>query len=361
MALSRLGARVCGATLLVLAFFLGTAHAASAAPITIDPGAYAGHYYVAPFTGTLLSGVSTVDLADGTYALDDATTTAGSSFAFTVSGGKVVSAAPASATPSADGSTLVLRNTTVTIAPGGYTGRYFLTSFGTGTELSGAQSIVLVPGLQYGLDDGTEATAPIGGVPVASDFLFDVAADGSVTVVPGSPSVPATASGSTLMLNSVQLLVSASTAAVQYRLCSQPGSAVQTGDLALTVIPGLLNCAYDGTTEAVFVASPAAVTPPTLTLDSLTLTLVLPATTPSGLVALTRALVTGSAAYASLAPGPRTAVDALLALLDRRIAPAASLTAGRRAVFDAVVRVFGRFGVLTPDRVALLTGMAAAL
>ena len=186
-----------------LGAFLGTARAASAAPITIDPGAYTGRYYIAPFGGTFSTGVTTPDLADGSYQLDTGASIGGSAFVFTVEGGKVTSVSNSSADITSGGSTLTLRNTPVTIDVGAYTGRYFLSSIGSGRELIGTQTVVLVPDLVYGLDGGANVVATIAGVQRSSDFRFSVGPTGAVQIVPGAPSVPATAAGSTITLNSV--------------------------------------------------------------------------------------------------------------------------------------------------------------
>lgn len=351
-------------SVVALACFLGTASAASAAPITIDPGNYQGRYYLPGVTGCCSYAKTTFDLADGTYSLDTGATIAGSygssSFAFTVSGGTLTPVANGSA--SSSGNTLSLRNTTVTINPGSYTGRYFLTAFGPGREFVGAQTVVLVPDLVYVLDDGAEIVATIGGTPTPSNFIFAVSAAGAVSVVPGPFSPPASAVGSEIDLNSVPLHVYASPATVSYRLCSQPAGTVVSGNITSTVIPGLANCVSDGVNAGYFVASPTGVLPASLTVGTLTAVFATPASsTPTTLISATASLVQTSAAYLSLPTAQQTQINQALALLTQSLGQLASLSPAQIAAYDAAIGQLVQAGFLTQSQGAALNAFAATV
>jgi hypothetical protein len=337
--------------------------AASPASITVDPGAYQGRYYIPGVTACCSSGRTTVALADGTYALDTGASVAGSygssSFAFTVAAGGVSVAGPSA---TAAGSVLRLSNTSMTIKPGSYTGRYFLSSFGSGREFTGAQTVVLVPGLAYSLDAGAHVHATIAGVTTPSDFLFAVGGTGSVSIVPGSPSVPASAAGAEIDLNSVPLHVYASPATTSYRLCSQPSGGVYTGNVTATAIPGLADCVSDGVNAGYFVAGPNGVQPASLTVGTLTVLFTTPAsTTPATLASTTASLVQASPAFAALPAAVQAQVSLALGVLTQSLGQLTSLSPAQKAAYNAVVDVLVLAAFLSPDQGAALKAFAAAL
>jgi hypothetical protein len=115
------------------------------------------------------------------------------SVSFNVDGsGNVTSLNPVAAT--ASGNVLTFNNATVTFNTGSYGGRYFLSSYFP-QAFTGTQSIVLVPGLTYTLDNGTELPG--------SSFAFNVNSDGTVTS--SSPSATATAATLTFQTAAVSI------------------------------------------------------------------------------------------------------------------------------------------------------------
>ena len=137
--------------------------------INIDPAAYTGKYSAAG--QGFVTGPSTLNLAPGTYSLDNGTSVGASAFQFDVdANGDVTSLNTAAATGS--GNTLVFNNTTIVIDPGSYTGKYLVDSFFPPT-VTGLQTFVVIPGLRYAVDNAT--------LTGFSAFQFDVAANGDVT------------------------------------------------------------------------------------------------------------------------------------------------------------------------------------
>jgi hypothetical protein len=257
---------------------------------------------------------------------------------------------------------LRLRNTSVTIKAGSYTGRYFLTSFGTGRELTGTQTLVLVPGLVYGLDGGAMVVATIAGAATPSDFLFAVGGTGSVSIVPGAPSAPATAIGSEIDLNSVPVNLYVSPATAQYLVCSQPSGSLYRGNLTVTAIPGLADCVGDGSNGGYFVAGPAGVKPASVTVGTLTVVFTTPAsTTPATLGSTTSSLVQASPAFAALPPATQAQVSQALSLLTQSLGQLTSLSPTQIAAYNAVVDALVLASFLTPDQGAALKALAAAL
>jgi hypothetical protein len=83
-------------------------------------------------------------------------------------------------------------NVSITIDPGHYTGRYFLSSHGY-TSFTGLRTVVLIPALFYVFGVGSYAETST----AASFFYFTLGADGQVTstikVGTGNPGKPSEA------------------------------------------------------------------------------------------------------------------------------------------------------------------------
>lgn len=211
------------------AFVFALAAPAVASPITIGPGAYTGRYFVD--NEEFINTSATLDLADGTYAIDTGASSGGSAFTFTVASGAI---AAVSNTESATflGNTLTLQTTPVTINPGAYVGRYFMSShnfdvIGYG-GFTGPQTVNLVAGLQYWIDDGSEVAG--------SSFLFTVTG-GAVTNI--SPAAAA-ASGSAIYFNTVTVAINPASYTGLYYLTSNLQYQYFTGPQTLQLIANLV-------------------------------------------------------------------------------------------------------------------------
>jgi hypothetical protein len=235
--------------------------ASTASAITIDPGSYGGRYIISGpgFPTTSFVGHQILPLADGSYAIDDGANVccslgASSSFEITIVGGAIVAvtnqvtSAP-SAAASASGDTLTFHPVTIDFDPGPYTGRWFLSAYDR-VELKGAQSVQLLPDLEYGLDDGAFIT--ISGV--ASDFLFALDAAGNATV--GTPAA-AVASGASIGLNTSTLSVDPGTYTGNYASCGDPLHPL-SGVQPVTFIDGLIVYLIIGNDGQYFVPPAAA-------------------------------------------------------------------------------------------------------
>src|SRR5579871_38684 len=140
----------------------------------------------------------------------------------------------------------------VTIDPGGYNGRYYVS--GVGGPFYGENTFALAAGT-YQLDTGAE----IGG----SALTFDVDAAGNV--IDFAPVAAATASGSTLALNTVTIAIATGNYAGRYFLSTFGTSVELRGDQSVTVVPALTYTIDDGaevdsgTSSSAFVFSVDAV------------------------------------------------------------------------------------------------------
>ncbi len=210
----------------------------------IDPQAYAGNYILYNTdTNTNLgtfSGVQSLNLTAGNYKFDNYNQVGASSFDFSVNQFGQVSNISNPNAAQAVGNTLRLNNATLNIEPGGYTGRYkFLAtnSFHTGT-----QSFVVVPGLRYGIDNGTGR----GGATAQSYFYFDVGTGGAISNI----DVPAAAvgDGNTLRFNNTTLIIEPNGYTGNYNLSSHYTVAPYvSGRRSFVMIPGLLYAFDAGT------------------------------------------------------------------------------------------------------------------
>jgi len=107
--------------------------AASAATVVIDPASYTGRYFISSTGyGAEYHGAQSFDLVPGqTFWIHQGA----SEFYFQVTGnGQLVSLSP-SATGS--GNRLVFNTVSVVIDPASYSGRYYLSTVGYGTEFHG--------------------------------------------------------------------------------------------------------------------------------------------------------------------------------------------------------------------------------
>ncbi|HJQ98697.1 MAG TPA: putative metal-binding motif-containing protein, partial [Candidatus Polarisedimenticolaceae bacterium] len=201
--------------LVVAALFALCAAPLHAAVIQVDPGSWPGEYRIAG--GPVVTGAGSADLSPGTY-------TVGLRFVgdvtFSIDGsGNVTSLTPDSA--DGVGNTLVLKNTTVTVDPGAYTGGHRVLWFAFG---SGVRTYPLVPGLTltYQLN-----------VQFAGDVFLQVDGVGSVVnLTPAS----ATASGSTLTLQNATVDIDPGAFTGSYR--GMVGMPFVTGPHSYVVVPG---------------------------------------------------------------------------------------------------------------------------
>ena len=215
------------------------------APTTnIDPQAYTGNYILYNRdTNTNLgtfSGTQSLNLVAGNYQFDNSNQVGASAFNFSVNQFGQVSSVSNPNAAQAIGNTLRLNNTTINIEPGGYTGRYkFLAS---NSFYTGSQSFVVVPGLRYGVDNGTGR----GGAAAQSYFYFDVGANGAISNI--DVPVAATASGNTLNFNNQTLIIEPNGYTGNYNLSSHYTIAPYiSGRQSFVMIPGLLYAFDAGT------------------------------------------------------------------------------------------------------------------
>ncbi|MGZ6144009.1 MAG: hypothetical protein ACXWLM_11775, partial [Myxococcales bacterium] len=210
----------------------------AAFPVHVDPGAYAGRYIVnGGFADT--SGPTTIDLAPGTYTLDDgneiggtaANPIEGSSFTFDVdAAGHVTSHNLAAAVGSGD--TLTLNNATIHIAASGYPYPYY-TSGSTFPTTTGSADLVVIPGLSFTIDDGAFLSG--------SDFVYDVDAAGGVSC--NTPA--ASCSGSTIALQTASAAIDPGSYSFSWGITVAPHT-LYTGPRTFTLIPGLAYAIDDG-------------------------------------------------------------------------------------------------------------------
>lgn len=193
------------------------ATAAFGLEVRIEPGSYAGHYQAAGHSAT--SGESTIDVNPGTYAFANGS----SSFHFTVDAGGAVTSLDTDAALGA-GNTLVLHNTTVTIEPGGYGGRYSMYPSGYYGGFYGEQSFVLVPGMTWWFNNGGD------------QFRFSVDANGTVTSLD-----PAAAQGvgSSLVLNNAAVTIDPVGYGGQYSMYPSGYFGRSIGEQTFVLIPGM--------------------------------------------------------------------------------------------------------------------------
>jgi hypothetical protein len=195
----------------------------NAQAVSIVPGAYAGRYSVVGVTG-YQSGAASLTLAAGTYFVDNGTAIGGSTFDFTVDGlGAVTCSTPAA---TCSGSAITFNGVSIAIASQSYTGRYIVSSYSPNV-MTGDQSITLLPGLSYSLDNHTL----IGG----SAFTFSLDALGNITT--GSPA--AFGNGASLIFNTVPVAIDPLGYAGRYFLMSFYPTSF-TGPQTLNLLPGLV-------------------------------------------------------------------------------------------------------------------------
>lgn len=226
------------------------------APVTVDPGLYPGTYKIQGFTS--LSGVNVYNLVPG---VDRYSIAAGGSFRFDLDGSGNISSvetefgAPEDAANGV-GSTLLFHTVPVHTDVGAYLGRIRFSSI-TGVVF-GDQTLDLPPLenfiFRYGSDD---------------QFNFDVADDGSgnalVTIGAGGAGA-ATASGDTIVLENVPVVVDPTTFAGTYFV---NGIGYQ-GRTTVVLVPNLLARVGSGSALSFLTPSDhatAMVTPPSDTLN----------------------------------------------------------------------------------------------
>lgn len=173
---------------------------AQAATIHIDANGYSGHYGLYVAGGSQLadyaSGNASPDLADGSYMIKAGRYDAALIF-FSVSGGQVNVPSDYEDSATATGNTLTFNTATVAIEPGSYSGSYLPYWPTPIPAVSGFGQYTLVKGLQYQVG--------IGGRGQGQEIVFSVDSNGNVGSV--TPSVSGSPSGSTLHLNSREVLI----------------------------------------------------------------------------------------------------------------------------------------------------------
>jgi YVTN family beta-propeller protein len=229
--------------------------------INIDPGTYKGKVILVTDTERKdISGQKTLQLAPGNYGIDNGNTAGNSVFGFTVDqSGQVVNISnPASA--SANGSTLTLKNTTITINPQQYPGGYYLNSHRhtNSPADTGVKSFVVIPGLYDSIDNGSFAAA----VGAYSNLGFVVGGDGQINSI--APSASATANGNVLILGNVPVRVDPTTYSGTYTLGGITGL---SGKVNTFLIPGLATVVYALGQAAYVVPSASGVNPSSVTLN----------------------------------------------------------------------------------------------
>jgi hypothetical protein len=238
------------AALIVIISIIGL-HAAKAQatfPISINPGAYTGHYFLISGGLTEYKGSQTVQLAPGNYYLDTGArqdiSGSSSSFTFTVDGSGQVMNVSNPVAAQASGSTLSLNNTDIIIDPQAYTGHYLLSShLGSAyTSFRGFRTVTLVPNILYFLDTGARQDA--GGF--ASSFTFAVGSSGQVSNI--SNTAAAQASGNGLTLNNTTVTVNPQSYSGHYLLSSHLDSAYTSfKDMqSIVLVPNMIYFLDDG-------------------------------------------------------------------------------------------------------------------
>jgi hypothetical protein len=157
----------------VAATFVGTTLALANASVAIEPGGYVGRYVVTDvIPSTPRVGPTSVVVIPGLRSrINNGSFIGGSELSYRVGAdGSVESLSPDSA--EASGSTLLFRNTTITIDPQAYTGNY-ATVLSDLVRVTGLRSFVAIPAQRYSIELG----ASLGG----SGFIFDVSATGIVS------------------------------------------------------------------------------------------------------------------------------------------------------------------------------------
>ena len=260
--------RVLAQALLTTVFVGFVASSSFAFPITIDPGAYTGRYFVFPPSAPLielsgLSGPQTVDLPPGTSHIDTGASIGGSAFPVDIDGSGNITNIPNTAAATQTGpSSLRFNTVTISINVQNFTGGYALSSeqFVYPTIDYGNRNVVLVPGLAYSLDDGSEISG--------SALAFALDANGNVTV-PAMWAGAASGAGSVLTLSNVDVQIT-TTFSGTYRVGS--GSYV-TGSGPIVLIPTLLTSVNAGDVHVVDIAPGLCqVTPATAALSGSTFT-----------------------------------------------------------------------------------------
>lgn len=201
----------------------------------IDPQAFTGTYRIYNtdlniFVGSY-SGAQTLNLTAGNYLFDNGAQVGASAFNFSVDqSGQVTSVSNASAAE-AIGNTLRLKNAVIGINPQSYAGTYIF----DGSSYTGAHAFTVVPGLRYGVDNGTGR----GGALRRSYFYFDVGANGAISNI----DLPAAAYGNanTLVFNNTTLTVEPNAYTGGYNISSYYTVApFVSGRRSFVLIPGLL-------------------------------------------------------------------------------------------------------------------------
>ncbi|HKB28875.1 MAG TPA: hypothetical protein VKC59_07625, partial [Candidatus Limnocylindrales bacterium] len=166
------------------------------AAVAIDPGGYIGRYYIDNHNNGPFFQQTNPDLSEGDHFIDLGAFGANTGFGFHVDASGNVTGITPSVAATAVGASLTFANANVTVDPNGLTGAYFITPY-THDPFTDLHTFVLVPGIEYVVDDG----AFIGG----SAFGFTVLdATGQVVAV---TSAAATGVGSTLQLNPVAFTI----------------------------------------------------------------------------------------------------------------------------------------------------------
>ncbi len=223
--------------LLLVAGWLHCMSSAFAFPVKLDPGDYAGVYLLSPGGTGRFTGAQTFELAPGTYFLDTGAQMGGapfsSYFTFAVDASGQVTDISNPAAARAIGSTLVLNTASITIDPADYSGVYVLSAFHP-ARWQGAQTVKLVPGLLYGIDNGTALWGPT----FYSTFYFAADASGQVRDISNPPA--ARGSGGILIFNTTKVAIVPVGYTGGYSLSAFGWSRQFLGNQTVALIPNLL-------------------------------------------------------------------------------------------------------------------------
>jgi hypothetical protein len=214
--------------------------------VAINPGSYTGNYTVLG-QGTF-TGPTTLELAPGTYTVDDGALLGGSAFDFHVDAlGNVTSLDALSAQGGLG--TLSFLTANVVINPGAYSGSYTVSPFGT-EAFSGSQTFSLITGLYYLLDDGAGSGT--------TSFAFEVDGNGNIR---STTSDAGQGSGNTLSLQTILVNVDPGGYTGTYAVGASMGL---TGPQAVAVLAGLTTPVTVAGQTATMVADTSGATPSTL-------------------------------------------------------------------------------------------------
>ena len=195
---------------------------AEALSVYVDPGAYSGPWFAStsPSPPGNHTGAQTLDFATGSNFVYVGSYGA---IEFFLAGDGTVTVAGGNDAATGGASTLTFQNSSLSVNPSLFTGDWLINGV-TGT-LNGPQTLVIVPGLRYGIDIGQ----------VGGRMFVTVAADGQVTVENGVSGVGGPGS---LVLNTVLVNVDPGLYEGKWELFGGIRAYASGPDL-VTLVPGI--------------------------------------------------------------------------------------------------------------------------